>query len=82
MFGNMKIGQRLTLAFSIALIGLVIVGIVGVFNMLAINANIQMLGHDRFPKVTWAQNIIDAANEGARIYRNYALTQDLTVRQT
>ncbi len=82
MFGNLKIGQRLTLAFSIALLGLVIVGVVGVTNMLAINSNILMLGHDRFPKVTWAQNIIDAANEGARIYRNYALTQDLTVRQT
>ena len=82
MFGNLKIGQRLTLAFSIALLGLVIVGVVGVVNMLAINSNIQMLGHDRFPKVTWAQNIIDAANEGARIYRNYALTQDLSVRQT
>lgn len=65
MFGNMKIGQCLTLAFSIALLGLVIVGFVGIANMLAIHENIVLLGYDRFPKVTWAQNIIDAANEGA-----------------
>lgn len=76
----MKIGQRLSIAFGLSLLGMFLIGVVAVFDLLALKNETHTLGYERFPTTIWANNISSAVNENARVFRNYALTKDVEIR--
>ncbi len=76
MINNLKIGYRLTIGFAIALIGLIVFGLVSLNRLSSLDEGTQTLVNDRFPKTVWANDIVGAVNESARVVRNYILIED------
>ncbi|MBI5728004.1 MAG: methyl-accepting chemotaxis protein [Ignavibacteriales bacterium] len=74
MLGNFKIVTRLMIGFGIAICGLIAIVLVGIGGLGSIDESTQSIVKDKFPKTIWANNIIGAINEGARVIRNYGLT--------
>lgn len=72
----MKIGMKLGIAFGALTVIIVILVYLGISASSSLNQQVQNLANDRFPKTVWANNIIDAINEGARSLRNALLTND------
>ena len=70
MFKNMKIGMRLGLGFAVTLIFLVIIAVVSYTRLGALNAEVERLVNDQFPKTVQANNVIEAINNIARHLRN------------
>ena len=76
MLKNLKIGVRLMGAFAAVLLLMVVVAMVSLVRMGALSDGIMDMANDKFPKTVWANNIIDAQNEVARINRNLLLLND------
>ena len=72
----MKIGMKLGVAFAALCVIIVVLIYLGINTASTLNESVQLLANDRFPKTVWANNIIDAVNEGARALRNALLTND------
>ena len=70
MFKNMKIGMRLGLGFAVTLLFLVIIAVVSYTRLSALNAEVERLVNDQFPKTVQSNNVIDAINNIARHLRN------------
>jgi len=70
MLKNMKIGTRLTLAFGLVLVLLLINGLVAIHNISNLSDRVKTLANDRMPKVESANDIIDNVNIIARALRN------------
>ncbi|HIJ58996.1 MAG TPA: methyl-accepting chemotaxis protein [Nitrospirae bacterium] len=73
MFKNMKIGTRLGLGFGLVILSLVIISLLAVTRLANIGETIDKIVNDRFPKVVWANDIIDNLNIIARAMRNMVL---------
>ena len=73
MLKNMKIGTRLTLAFGLILLLLLINGLVAMYNIGALSGQVKTLANDRMPKVESANDIIDNVNIIARALRNIVI---------
>ena len=76
----MKIGMKISLGFAITIVLIVIIALVSISGLSGLNENVDNLVHDRYPKTVWANNVIDAINEGARALRNATITKDVTIR--
>jgi len=76
----MKIGMKLGIAFSALTVIIVILVYLGISAASSLNDQVQDMTKDKFPKTVWANNIINAINEGARAIRNALLTNDLKER--
>jgi CHASE3 domain sensor protein len=76
MFKNMKISTKLTLGFGIVIVLLVVMVILSVKSLNDIDASIEKIVHDRFPKTVVANNIMDQINIVARALRNVLLLPD------
>lgn len=72
----MKIGMKLGIAFSALTVIIVILVYLGISAASSLNDQVQDMANDKFPKTVWANNIIDAVNEGALSLRNSLLTND------
>jgi methyl-accepting chemotaxis protein len=59
VFGHLKIGTRLGLAFAITLLLLVVVAAIGTLRIAALDREIHLMIDDRFPKTVQANEIID-----------------------
>ena len=70
MFTNLKIGIRLGISFAITLALLIIIATVGYMRINSLEAEVQILAEDRFPKLLIASDIIDAINGMGRYMRN------------
>jgi methyl-accepting chemotaxis protein len=75
MFKNMKIGLRLGLGFGLVGLLLVVVSTLSYIRLTSISHEIDLLVHDRFPKVVASNNIIDQINITARALRNVVLVK-------
>jgi methyl-accepting chemotaxis protein len=73
MLKNMKIGMRLGVGFGVIVILLAVVITMSLTRMGAIGYNIDKMVNDQFPKVVWANDIIDQVNNSARAVRNMLL---------
>ena len=73
MLKNMKIGTRLTLAFGLILLLLVVNGIVSIRVISTVSGEVKSLANDRMPKVESANDIIDNLNVIARALRNVVI---------
>ena len=70
MLKNMKIGPRLAFGFGSILVLMIGVGVFSLFQIRGLNASLDTLLHDRFPKTVQANNVINDINEIARALRN------------
>ncbi len=59
---GMKVGTRLGLGFGAVIALLIVIAIVGIANMRGIQAELDDIVHDEFPKTVEANNIIDSVN--------------------
>ena len=59
---GMKVGTRLGLGFGTVIMLLIIVALLGITNMRGIQAELDDIVHDEFPKTVEANNVIDAVN--------------------
>lgn len=59
---GMKVGTRLGLGFGAVIVLLIIVALLGVTNMRGIQAQLDDIVNDEFPKTVQANNVIDAVN--------------------
>ncbi len=76
MFRNMKIWVRLALGFGVLVALMAVVAVVAVTRMDELNANVDALANDRYPKTAWANDAIINLNVVARTMRNIALATD------
>ncbi|MFW9620558.1 MAG: methyl-accepting chemotaxis protein [Macromonas sp.] len=81
MFGHLKIGTRLGMAFAITLLLLVLVAAIGALRIATLDDEIDQLINDRFPKTVQANDIIDAINESDRQLRNAYIFQGLELQR-
>ena len=65
----MKISTKLALGFGSLIVFIAIISFLSLSNMSKLNNSVQELANDRFPKVVWSNNIIDAINDAARSMR-------------
>ena len=59
---TMKVGTRLGLGFGAVVVLLIIVAILGIMNMRALQHDVDTMANDKFPKVVWANNMVDGVN--------------------
>jgi methyl-accepting chemotaxis protein len=76
MFKHMKIGMRLGLGFGLVLILLAVIAFIGITRLAELNAGIEKIVNDRYPKTIWANKIVDNVNLIARSMRNSILAKD------
>ena len=76
MFNNLKIGPRLNLGFAVVLILLVIIAVTGTSALKGLNDEIDNMVHDKYPKTTWATDLVRAMNQVAQINRNLIIISD------
>ncbi len=66
----MKISAKLTLGFSVVFVAVIAIIILGVGAMRDINKEVDVLVEKRIPNIQTANNIIDAVNLQARMFRD------------
>jgi len=76
MLGNMKIGMRLAIGYAITLLLMVVIAVIGVTRINALNAEVEGLVKDKFPKTVQTNDIVDAVNVIARRMRNGYIFKD------
>ena len=70
---TMTVGKRLGLGFGVVITLMIVISVLGINNMRSINASMDGIIHDKFPKTVWANNMIDSINVIARAMRNTLL---------
>jgi methyl-accepting chemotaxis protein len=73
---NIKIGHRLTIAFSLTVVLMAVIVAVGVSRLQAVSGEIGMTIGDRYAKISLLNDIKHASNQQARSLRNLLLMQD------
>jgi methyl-accepting chemotaxis protein len=76
MFKNLKIGMRLGMGFALVLLLLSVIAVIGITKLGELNAGMEKVATDRFPKVRASNQIGDLINENARALRNILLLKD------
>jgi len=75
MLNNLKVGTKLAIGFTLAILALLIVATIGIMRVSTIAGEVDTMANDRFPKVVWANDIIDNVNLVARVVRNTLLVK-------
>lgn len=76
MASEMKLNTRLSVAFGLMILFIILIGAVGVTNITSLGTDVEDMARDKFPKTVWANNIIDAENVIALAMRNITLFED------
>jgi len=81
MLDNLKIGKKLAVGFSVALISLLMVVYFSLTGVSSIETELKTINHDLFPKTIWANQIISQVHVSKEILRNMYLAPDLATRE-
>lgn len=73
---NIKLSVRLGLGFGSIVILLLVISCIGILRLSSLSSEIDGLVNDQFPKVLYANDIIDGNNRVAILARDIALTRD------
>ena len=76
MFKNLKLGLKLAIGFGMVVVLLIVVAVIGILRVGELDANIDNMVTDKYPKTVIANSIIDVVNEDARSLRNILLAAD------
>ncbi|THF65070.1 methyl-accepting chemotaxis protein [Pseudothauera rhizosphaerae] len=76
MLSNLKIGVRLSIAFGLIILLMVIIAAISIARLGRLSDQISLVVDDRYPKTVWANNILDQVNLGAQYTRNAMLARD------
>jgi len=76
MFKNLKLGLKLAIGFGAVVVLLILVGVIGIMRVGQLNAEIDNMVNDKYPKTIIANSIIDVVNEDARSLRNLIISSD------
>ncbi|OYY93792.1 MAG: methyl-accepting chemotaxis protein [Hydrogenophilales bacterium 28-61-23] len=76
MFKNLKLGLKLAIGFGSVVALLIIVAVVSILRVGELNANIDSMANDKYPKTVMANAVIDGVNNIARAMRNGLLETD------
>jgi methyl-accepting chemotaxis protein len=82
MFKNLKVGQRLGLAFAFILLMLSIIAFVGITRLASLDEDMQKMANDLYPKTAIANEIALRSMDNARILRNLILNPDENAKAT
>jgi len=77
---DIKVGKKLFIGFGSAIFVTIVLIVISITRLSSINAIVQDLDQDKFPKTVWANDIIDANNGAAQHLRNAALSDDVNYR--
>lgn len=77
----MKIKARLILVFSIMILAIIALGIIGYSGMKSINEKVDSFANNRVPKVFWANDYINALDAATKATNNILLSDDPIVIQ-
>ncbi len=72
----MKIATRLIFAFTIMIVILVTIGLVGYTNVDTLDKKTDMVANNYYPKTVWANNIVDQVNFATRVVRDMLTTDN------
>src|SRR4051794_12931865 len=73
---NWKIGTRLGAGLGVALLCMIGISAIGIFNLGKLNAGTDDLATDKVPKVVLSYEIVGGVNDIARAMRNSLLSTD------
>jgi len=73
MFSNMKIGMRLGLGFTLLLVLMTMISVIGISRLGELDYDIELVINDLYPKTEWAHEIRDNVNVVAQSVRNILL---------
>jgi methyl-accepting chemotaxis protein len=76
MFKNLKLGLKLAIGFGAVVLLLIVVAVVGILRVSELDANIENMVNDKYPKTAMANEIISGINNIARAMRNGLLESD------
>ena len=79
---DIKVGKKLLIGFGSAVFVAVALIVIAITQLSSINAIVQDLQGDKFPKTIWANDIIDANNSVGQHLRNAALSKDVNYRMS
>ena len=78
-FANLKIGARLTGGFAAVIALLIVLAVIGVTKISAVDANTEVILHDRFVKVQLAQTVENEVNKQLRAMRTALIVSDRAI---
>jgi len=73
---NLKIGIRMTAGFAAVIALLIVLAVIGVSRISAVNADTEVILHDRFVKVRLAQTVENEVNKQLRAMRTALIVSD------
>ncbi|GEM_PF-217756 len=73
MFKNMKIGWRLGLGFTVLMVMMLLLGVLAITRLASLDAGLEVIIKDRWPKTVAANDMTANINEIARSLRNAIL---------
>ena len=76
MLNDMKVATKLTLGFGVLIIMLALVSFIGISRMAQIDASLDQVMEERWPRAQMAGSIIERANTIAIAMRNMMLTNN------
>ncbi len=77
MLNNLKIGVRLGIGFAITLVLLIVIAVIGVNRIASLNAEVDDLAKDKFPKTVLAGDLSESVGIISRELRNAYLYSDV-----
>lgn len=81
MFSNMKIGMRLAVGFGIVVALLVAIAVIGLTRLASLNASLENITRDKWPKVLLLQDGLAGVNEIGLSARDLLLAADKAGQQ-
>ena len=82
MNANLKIGTRLQLAFALMSLFLIVISAIGISRLSLLNDDVETGFHDRYPKVIWAQTVVEKLADLEIMNRNLLLADKQQLEQT
>ncbi len=76
MFKDMRVAMKLGLGFGLMLVLLGVISVIGIAKMGALNAGMNKLANENYPKTALANELAFRAMDNARIARNIILVTD------
>ena len=81
MFGNLRIGVKLALAFGMVILMLLIITAVSVIRLAGLGEEIDSTVNKRFPMTVWSNTVIDQLNVAGTAMRDLVLARTPQERQ-